>query len=211
MIRFHRAAGLIVVALVAAHVLFVIGGEDDYGSWINPLDAPLPVAWAWWLALLIVLTFTALWRRVMRIPYEAWRGLHIAFGLGALAFAFGHVIAISRFTETGTIRWLTLGFVIAALVAAFYLRVARQFIAPVALTACPAREPRPTDPSASNSRPTGTTGLHSPRGNSPGSSTPARRTPSPSTRSPTRPRRWTRRGPASPSSPPGTSPASFRI
>jgi predicted ferric reductase len=63
------------------------------------------------------------------MSYETWRGLHVALALGAVGLAFGHVIAISRFTQTGTIRWLTLGFVVAALVAAFYLRVGRQFLA----------------------------------------------------------------------------------
>ena len=79
--------------------------------------------------MLVLLAVTVVWRRQLRIRYEAWRGLHIAFGLGAIALAFGHVLAVSRFTQTGTIRWLTLGFVFFALVAAFYLRVARQFLA----------------------------------------------------------------------------------
>ena len=72
---------------------------------------------------------TVLWKALLRIRYETWRCLHIAFGLGAIALAFGHVLAVGRFTQTGTIRWLTLGFVVVALIAAFYLRVARQFIA----------------------------------------------------------------------------------
>lgn len=129
LIRFHRAVGFVVLALVAAHVIAVVGEEDAYADWINPPEAPTAgrlglVA----VALLLVLVLTALWRRVLRIPYETWRGLHVVLGLGAVGVAFGHVIAISRFTQTGTIRWLTLGFVVLALVAAFYLRVGRQFV-----------------------------------------------------------------------------------
>ena len=130
LIRFHRAVGVLLLFLVGAHVIAAVTGEDDYGSWLNPAAAPtagrLGLVAA---ALLVVLVFTALWRRVMRIPYETWRGLHVVLGLGAVILAFGHVLAISRFTATGAIRWLTLGFVVAALVAAFYLRVGRQFVA----------------------------------------------------------------------------------
>ena len=45
------------------------------------------------------------------------------------ALAFGHILAVSRFSQAGTIRWLALGFVVMALIAAFYVRVGRQFIA----------------------------------------------------------------------------------
>ena len=130
LIRIHRAGGIAVLGLVVAHVVTVVGSEDDYGEWLHPLNAPLAGRLGQAaVLLLLLLTVTALWRAFLRIRYEIWRGLHIAFGLGAIALAFGHVLAVGRFTQTGTIRWLTLGFVVVALVAAFYLRVARQFIA----------------------------------------------------------------------------------
>jgi predicted ferric reductase len=130
LIRIHRAGGVLVLGLVATHVVTVVGSEDDYGEWLHPLDAPLAGKLGQAAVLLLVLlTVTVLWRGLLRIRYETWRGLHIAFGLGAIALAFGHVLAVGRFTQTGTIRWLTLGFVVVALVAAFYLRVARQFVA----------------------------------------------------------------------------------
>ena len=130
LIRIHRAAGYLVLGLIAAHVVTVIGAEDDRANWLHPFEAPLAGRLGLGaVVLLVLLTLTVLWRRVLGITYEAWRGLHIVFGLGALALAFGHVLAVSRFTQTGTIRWLTLGFVVAALVAAFYLRVSRQFSA----------------------------------------------------------------------------------
>jgi predicted ferric reductase len=117
-----------VLVLVAAHVVAVVSAEDDYGYWLNPAEAPLAGRLGLAaVALLVVLAIMALWRRPLRIGYEVWRGLHIAFGIGVVALAFGHVLAVGRFSDTGTIRWLTLGFVVLALVAAFYLRVARQF------------------------------------------------------------------------------------
>ena len=130
LLRIHRALGLGVVGLVAAHVVSVVGAEDDYGSWLNPTEAP--VAGRLGLAavlLLVLLTVTVLWRRAFRLRYETWRGLHVALALAAIAVAFGHVLAVGRFTETGAIRWVTLGFVVTALLAAFYLRVLRPFAA----------------------------------------------------------------------------------
>ena len=130
LIRIHRAGGFLVLGLVAAHVVTVVSSEDDYGEWLHPVDAPLAGRLGQAaVLLLLLLTVTVLWRALLRIRYETWRGLHIAFGLGAIALAFGHVLAVGRFTQTGTIRWLTLGFVVVALVAAFYLRIVRQFTA----------------------------------------------------------------------------------
>ncbi|MDQ2675971.1 MAG: ferric reductase-like transmembrane domain-containing protein [Actinomycetota bacterium] len=130
LIRLHRAAGYLALGLVAGHVVSVIGAEDDRAGWLNPIDAPLAGKLGLGaIVLLALLLLTVVARRPLRLRYEVWRGLHIAFGLGAIAFAFGHVIEVSRFTGTGTIRWLTLGFVVLALLAAFYLRVLRQFMA----------------------------------------------------------------------------------
>ena len=130
MIRIHRVAGALVLALVVAHVVAVLAAEDDYGFWLNPAEAPLAGRLGMAaVALLALLAVTMAWRRVLRLRYETWRGLHVAFGLGAIALAFGHVLAVSRFTATGAIRWIALGFVVVALLATFYLRVARPFLA----------------------------------------------------------------------------------
>ncbi len=130
LIRIHRVLGTLVLGVVAAHVITVVAAEDDYGFWLNPAEAPTAGKLGQAAALLlVVLGFTMAFRRMLRLRYETWRGLHTAFGLGAIALAFGHVIAVSRFTATGTIRWVTLGFVVVALVSAFYLRVARPFVA----------------------------------------------------------------------------------
>ena len=130
LLRVHRAAGFLVLGLIAGHIITVIGAEDDRARWLDPVDGPVAGKLGLGaVALLILLLVSVLWRRLLGIRYETWRGLHVAFGLGALALAFGHILAVSRFTETGTIRWLTLGFVVVALIAAFYLRVLRQFAA----------------------------------------------------------------------------------
>lgn len=129
-IRIHRIAGILVLALVVAHVATVVLSEDDYGFWLNPVEAPLAGKLGQAAVLLLVLlAVTMAWRRGLRIRYETWRGLHAVFALGAIGLAFGHVIAVSRFTATGVIRWVTLGFVVLALLAAFHLRVTRPFLA----------------------------------------------------------------------------------
>ena len=130
LVRFHRLAGLAAAALVAAHVVTAVGEEDDRLAWLHPIDAPLAGRLGLAAAvLLVLLTAAVLLRRILRTRYEVWRGLHVALGLGVLALSFGHVLAVARFSQVGTIRWLVLGFVVAALVAAFHLRVGRQFLA----------------------------------------------------------------------------------
>lgn len=128
LIRVHRALGVLVLGLVGAHVATVVASEDDLLVWLNPVEAPLAGRLGQAaVLLLLLLAITMAWRRVLRIRYETWRGLHTAFGLGAITLAFGHVLAVSRFTATGAIRWITLIFVVVALLAAFHLRIVRPF------------------------------------------------------------------------------------
>ena len=95
LIRIHRAGGILVLGLVDAHVVTVVGSEDDYGEWLHPLEAPLAGRLGQAaVLLLILLTVAVLWRALLRFRYATWRGLHIAFGLGAIALAFGHVLAV---------------------------------------------------------------------------------------------------------------------
>jgi predicted ferric reductase len=53
----------------------------------------------------------------------------VLLGLAVVGFAFAHVIGVSKFVATGSVRWGVLVFVLAAGAAAFYLRIGRPFAA----------------------------------------------------------------------------------
>jgi 3-phenylpropionate/trans-cinnamate dioxygenase ferredoxin reductase subunit len=71
LLRFHRQLGAVALILVIAHVVVLIADDPDRFALVDFPNAPFR-AQAGVIALL-ALTATSLWRRPMRLPYEAWR------------------------------------------------------------------------------------------------------------------------------------------
>ncbi|MFC5746434.1 ferric reductase-like transmembrane domain-containing protein [Actinomadura rugatobispora] len=94
-LRLHRAVGLAVTGLVAAHIaLLYANGPDDITDALV-LDAPtysrLGVVSAFCLALSVVL---ALGRRRLGLHYSNWRILHAALAVAITGTAFAHVVLL---------------------------------------------------------------------------------------------------------------------
>jgi predicted ferric reductase len=130
LLRFHRQLGAVALILVIAHVVVLIADDSSRFSLLDLVHAPFRAkAGVIAILALLALTATSLWRRPLRLPYEAWRALHVLLGLAVIGFAFAHVIGVSKFVATGSVRWGVLLFVLAAGAAAFYLRIGRPFAA----------------------------------------------------------------------------------
>jgi predicted ferric reductase len=130
LLRFHRQLGAVALILVIAHVVVLIAEDSSRFSLLDIVHAPFRAkAGVVAILALLALTATSLWRRPLRLPYEAWRALHVLLGLAVIGFAFAHVIGVSKFVATGPVRWGVLLFVLAAGAAAFYLRIGRPFAA----------------------------------------------------------------------------------
>jgi predicted ferric reductase len=130
LLRFHRQIGIVALILVVAHVVILVVDDPDRAALLNPADAPWrALAGQASLLALAAIIATSLWRRPLRMSYEAWRGLHVGLGLAIIAFAFVHVIGVSKYLATGTLRWVVLLFLVAAVLAVFSLRIGRPFAA----------------------------------------------------------------------------------
>src|SRR4051794_8025261 len=96
----HRQAGLAVLVLVVAHLVFLLAADPSRLGLLNPLTAP-PRARAGVLALLalIALALTSIFRARLRLSYERWRALHLGLTALVLAGAFAHVVWVDAYTS----------------------------------------------------------------------------------------------------------------
>ena len=90
--QYHRQIGILAAALVLAHPLVLIAWRPAYSALLSPLsgDAPSLAGLGATVAMLALIVLS-LWRRPLRIGYEAWRVSHALLGIAALVLAQIHV------------------------------------------------------------------------------------------------------------------------
>jgi predicted ferric reductase len=91
---FHRRLGFAALGFALAHPLLLLAAGTP-ASALDPLGGPpalRPGAAAFWLLLLLVAS--TIWRRTLRLSYEAWLSLHRWVALALLAGALWHAFAV---------------------------------------------------------------------------------------------------------------------
>lgn len=103
--RFHREVSYVALGFVLAHpiLLFV----DDARAYLPLLVVPtapwrarLAVAS---IALLLLMIALSVWRRRLRIPYEAWQLTHNLLAIAVILTAIGHINGVGLYTH-GVVR-----------------------------------------------------------------------------------------------------------
>ena len=103
---FHRVMAFVIVALLGAHPLLIASSE----GWqlINRFHA----TWCIWLGrgavlLIIAQIGAAMFRRILRLPYEYWRHAHnaVAFPILGMGFIHGLFVGEKLNTTGGMIVW----------------------------------------------------------------------------------------------------------
>lgn len=116
---FHRGLGIAALGFALAHPLLLLAtGMSARG--FDPFGGPAalrPGAAAFWLLLLLVAT--TLWRRALRLPYEAWLSLHRWAAIALLAGALWHVFALEGRSGPPLMRvlWAAYAVLVVALLA----------------------------------------------------------------------------------------------
>jgi predicted ferric reductase len=130
LLRFHRRLGQLALALVLAHVVVLFVDDPRRLALLNLPAAPGRARAADVATLaLVAIIVCSVWRRRLRLGYEAWRGLHIVLGVLVLVFAVIHVLGVARYLDVPSIRWTVLAFAAVGVGAVFYLRLGRPFAA----------------------------------------------------------------------------------
>jgi predicted ferric reductase len=100
-LRYHKQIALVAIGLLIAHpVILVIENPARLGM-LNPFAG----TWATRtgngaLYALVALAVLSLFRKELKIPYEAWRITHALLGIAAVVLAHVHVNLAGRYTDT---------------------------------------------------------------------------------------------------------------
>jgi predicted ferric reductase len=116
--RFHREMSFVALAFILAHpALLFLDNAAVYLPLLFPPTAPL---WAWFgeisALLLLALISLSIWRRRLRISYEAWQLSHGVLAVVVVALALAHVDGVGYYTN-GVLRQAIFDLMAASLVA----------------------------------------------------------------------------------------------
>ncbi len=109
-IAFHRwAARILLIAVVLHPLLYTVPtfladparGFDRLGMMF--LGERARTGLIAWLAVIAIVVLAVLRDRV-RLPYEAWRGLHAALGALAVGFGVAHALAVGTYTTASSMQ-----------------------------------------------------------------------------------------------------------
>jgi predicted ferric reductase len=100
LLRYHRHIAGIALAFVINHPLLLVLHDPALLAWFDPVGG----SWAsrtgaWAVYAFILLALLSVFRRQLRIGYEAWRMSHAVLGVTALVCALAHVHLAGRYTD----------------------------------------------------------------------------------------------------------------
>lgn len=99
LLQFHRQIGFAGLVFILAH--FAISAKWSELTVSKALAAPLLV-WFGMAALLalVVLVVTSVWRRRLRLSYEAWHAIHTVLAVVIVVGALGHVLFVDEYVSS---------------------------------------------------------------------------------------------------------------
>ena len=116
---FHRYLAVIALVILLTHPALLIVSNAATWRLLDPRTAPWPMTAGVLSALgFTVLVVSSLWRRRLRIEYDAWRVAHAALAIASIGLAVAHVHGIGRYVASPVQRalWLGIGGIVVALV-----------------------------------------------------------------------------------------------
>ena len=120
---FHRYMAIFAFVLICSHYLLIRLANPDVLGTANPLTAPWHMT-SGRAALLCFATVivTAVWRKPLGIPYDAWRLAHVLLTLTGLHLAVGHIEGVDYYLNTPGKRPLWIAFTLSWVLLIVYVR-----------------------------------------------------------------------------------------
>mgnify|MGYP000897053982 CR=1 FL=1 len=109
LLQFHRGFGIAGALFLVGHVLGLTLPEGQW-RWLNPLHGSAAMqtgAIAFWSMLLLVLS--SVWRRHLRLPFDAWNRIHRLGTVVLLASSTAHLLLVSGYTAAPAVYVVVLG------------------------------------------------------------------------------------------------------
>ena len=99
-LRFHKQISIVAGALVLAHPIILFVTRPETIELLDPLTAPWRARFAVAATVAVLaLIGISVWRRRLRLPYEAWRLAHGLLATAAVAFALTHVELVGWYVD----------------------------------------------------------------------------------------------------------------
>jgi predicted ferric reductase len=123
----HRQVTFVAIGLALLHPALLFGPRlADVLAAVNPAAGPWELrAGSLSLAAVALVAATSLLRRRLRLPYEAWRALHGALAVGAVALAAWHALALGSALQARVPRLLWAAYTASFLALALRVRVVK--------------------------------------------------------------------------------------
>jgi predicted ferric reductase len=128
LMQVHAQVGLVALAAVVLHSLLLLGHGVPLSAW-NPFGGPWLLqtgAIALWATLLIVVT--SVFRRRLRLGYEAWQVLHLVLAVVLTAAMILHILAARGYAAEPGMRALLVAYGGLAFVALLRYRLVRPLL-----------------------------------------------------------------------------------
>ena len=110
LVQFHQYLGGVALALALLHPFLLNGAGLPWAAW-NPLRGSLAMrSGVLGVLALLLLVATTVWRRRLRLSYEAWQSLHLALAVLAAGSMVVHALSQNGYSRTTPVRLTLLAY-----------------------------------------------------------------------------------------------------
>jgi predicted ferric reductase len=126
---FHHWSSVAALFLVLAHPIILIAFNPYTLRLLNLATAPGRArAGVVGLVAAVLLVLLSVYRKEIKVKYEAWRLSHIVFSLLAAGFGLYHILAVNHYMAMPALRILWIGLAVMWALATGYVRVVKRLI-----------------------------------------------------------------------------------
>jgi predicted ferric reductase len=125
---FHRYLAVIGAVFILAHPVILVVENPVYLHLLNPWEAPWHMtAGVGSLLAALLAVGTSLWRKPLRLPYDAWRIAHVLLAIGVIVLALAHIEGVHYYVATPWKRGLWLIILASWIAVVLHVRVLKPW------------------------------------------------------------------------------------
>jgi predicted ferric reductase len=126
---FHRYLAYGIVFVVLLHPLLLAWAKPAILASYDPREASWAMRTGFGSVLLLVaMVAVSAGRKLLRLPYEAWRISHLALAVGAVGLGFAHMAGIAHASASPLVRTLWIGIGLSLATVVLWVRLLRPLL-----------------------------------------------------------------------------------
>jgi predicted ferric reductase len=125
-LSYHRQISFLAVTAAFGHPVLLFLADARYRALLDLAHLPLRAQFAWLsVAALGLLMVTSIWRKALRLSYQAWHVLHSALGVVIVLAGLGHAFLVDYYFSVPVVRGVWLVYTAAFLWLAVWVRLVK--------------------------------------------------------------------------------------